>query len=767
MKMPDTVLASITFEGIPKDATPYCPPPFLPAALTLQTPATPDQPSPLMIEIDKSSQVVPNRNALLVGRQAAICDIRITHKSLSRQHALLYYHQSDLSVGSRLPQLMVFDLGTKSGTFVNQQRIEAKMSVPLKNGDVIQFGKSQPPFTVQWNETEKSSQAEQQEVQPQLQQEDESEENVDPFEGLTGRERRQAEIAAMMASLDETPTYSKYVPTDIQQPSTALGNSHEGANPEHNQHITKLQKLVEKHHLPLTNCTDMTVLESSHISSMIMDPTGARFAIGSMDSSLKLYDFAGYNPLNPLPFQNVIIEDGYPIRSMAYSSTGDRLLIATGSSQPYVVDRDGQEIVKFVRGDVYVTDPSKTIGHTAAVTSVGWHPLEKSIVFTTSRDGSLRKWNIDKGKMSFSMLTCEDVVVIKHVKTGRKTIPTCLTVTSSTIATGTECGSLQIYKYPFVSKLRPQQSVRVVPNSVNDEAVVCLVYSVDASKVAVRTQNLVTVWNAAGTLVSSSTPWMMCGDVPIDNVDNNTPTMSFSPSGRLLCVATSRRNEQEKVFVNEIIIYVVPQEGNNKGVNPVHSIPILNNDAANSLFPVSGLSWHVKLNQILVTTTQGFQMFYSTRWSKKGILLTSGRRKKRQAEDDLQELYESRAPPPGTAVRDEHIIAPNALPLFGGEQRRKKKRGEEEHKEALAKHIPQKPAKGVYDTANTLFTQMIMDNQTSTKIQVAGLDPREALAKYKEGKSYISGAYKGNVERILTDKTVEEEEEDMKKNKKS
>mgnify|MGYP003887213031 CR=1 FL=1 len=44
------------------------------------------------IEIGKSSQVIPNRNALVVGRQVSSCDIRITHKSLSRQHALLYYY---------------------------------------------------------------------------------------------------------------------------------------------------------------------------------------------------------------------------------------------------------------------------------------------------------------------------------------------------------------------------------------------------------------------------------------------------------------------------------------------------------------------------------------------------------------------------------------------------------------------------------------------------------------------------------------------------
>jgi WD repeat-containing protein 70 len=752
--------AVLLFEGIPKDATPFCPPPFPAAVLALPSSASSvdkaSPPSPL-IEIGQSSQVVPNRNALLVGRQAATCDIRISQKSLSRQHALLYYyHQESPASTTTLPQLYVFDLDTKSGTFVNQHRIAAKTPVALNNGDLIQFGKAQPSFTVKWD---KKDAADADAVEAP---DNPAETKVDPFEGLMGRERRQAEIAAMMASLDDTPTYTKYVETAVEQITQPTTNTDQD-DPLHQ----KRQKLLEKHHLPLTDSTNMAILESSHISSMTMDPTGARFAIGSMDSSLKLYDFAGFNPMDPVPFQNVIIEDGYPIRSMAYSSSGERLLIATGSAQPYVVDRDGQEIIKFVRGDVYVTDPSRTIGHTAAVTSVGWHPLEKSIVFTTSRDGSLRSWNVDKGKMSFDMLKCSDVVVVKHLKTGRKTIPTCMAVSPSAIAMGTECGSLQIFKYPLVSKLRPQQSVRVVPQNDKDEPVVNVVFSVDASKIATRTAKRVTVWNAAGRLSSSSLPWMTCEDAPIDDSENSTPTIAFSPNGKLLCVATSKRNDQQKGFENVLHIYVVPNDAKDKPSKPVYSIPISNNDGLTMPHPLAGVSWHVKLNQILVTTTQGFQIWYSMEWSKKGILLNSGRHKKRRAEEDLQELYAARAPPPGSAVRDEHIIAPNALPLFGGDQRRKKKRGEEEHEEALAKHIPQKPAKGVYDTANTMFTQMIMDNQTSDKIQVAGMDPREALAKYSEGKSYIGVAYKGNVERILTDKTVEEEEEEMKNKKNS
>jgi len=50
---------------------------------------------------------------------------------------------------------------------------------------------------------------------------------------------------------------------------------------------------------------------------------------------------------------------------------------------------------------------------------------------------------------------------------------------------------------------------------------------------------------------------------------------------------------------------------------------------------------------------------------------------------------------------------------------------------------------------------------------IAGKDPREELFKYSEGKNYVSRAYEGDVQRILAEKTVEEEELDLKSRKRS
>ena len=79
---------------------------------------------------------------------------------------------------------------------------------------------------------------------------------------------------------------------------------------------------------------------------------------------------------------------------------------------------------------------------------------------------------------------------------------------------------------------------------------------------------------------------------------------------------------------------------------------------------------------------------------------------------------------------------------------------------------PQPPAKGFHvggkSSTNSTFTQFIVDATTKGQKAIAGRDPREALFQYKEGKSYISDAYKGNKEVILADKTVEQDEEDQK-----
>ncbi len=711
------------------------------------------------IVIGTPSLVHKDRNYLLVGRQAVSCDIRISHKSLSRQHAVLYYRGSSL---------WVMDLHTKSGTTVNDSRIKAHQPVQLNPNDTIQWAKAQPIFKVRWESPQQTTKAndtvDQAVVTVTLPDtlgvvSSNHDDNNEPVS--TSRSQRHAEIAAMVASLDQAPSYTKYVPTEestssnLPNPTTSTVES------------SRMTTITNKYKLPLQEATTWAVTEStgSSHSAVAMDPSGARFAIGSMDSSLRLYDFGGFNPDNPCPFQNIYVQEGYPTRSIAYAPSGDRYVVATGSAQPRVMDRDGSdEVLEFLRGDVYVTDPAKTSGHTAAVTCVQWHPMEKSIVYTTSRDGSLRMWNVDNGNLAFGMLKCQDVIIVKNLKSGRKTIPTCMAISTKFIAMGTECGSLQIYAHPFVSKLRPQQSTIVQP----DKSILCVVYSADGTKIACRMSTTVVVYTTERRLSKSTTPILTCTNVgTMDEADNSTPTMAFSPNGKVLCIGvTEQRNENGTLHLsNRLDVYLMPKDSSADDTTKkalIFSRPLSGlNDS------IMGLCWHFKLNQVLVTTSKSFQLWYSVDHSQKGVLLSTGaqrRRTKRKLEEDLQEMYQARAPPPGSNVRYEEIIAPNALPMFGGDSKQKRKQKKlDQQEEDIKRKNPQQPSKSVYNTPNTIFAQLVVDNLTANKKVIAGKDPREALAQYSEGKSYISSAYEGNHERILAERTVEEEEDEMKK----
>jgi WD40 repeat protein/pSer/pThr/pTyr-binding forkhead associated (FHA) protein len=723
-----------------------------------------------------------DRRFLVVGRQAAVADLRIDHKSISRKHAVLYYSgDNDSHSHSHNHSLLLCDLGTKKGTKVNG--VALQRPTPLNPNDTVQFGVAHPIFTIQWNRRKDSTAndpAQQQEATleeeetippeeqaatatataivepqdpPEEKEEEEEQEIPEPGAGLTGRAKRQAEIAAMMASLEAQPTYEKFVPSTTEpEPLTTEDKCFQKPQePQQQQQQDYDTSMAQKYKLPLSD--SLQIEHASTISCIAMDPTGARFAVASSDTNVRIYDFAGMNALKPLPFGTFTVQDGYPIQALCYSPNGDRLLVATGSAQPKVLNRDGQELVQLVRGDVYVTDPTKTIGHTATVTCVAWHPLEKDIVITGSRDGSVRWWDLKKGKRQFSMLTCSNIVAIKSGK-GRKTAVTSLAFSPGgrEVAVGTLCGSIQLWN-PTQSKLRPQ---RAVYPTTTTAPIYSLVFSVDGSRLASRSTQACSVWNPA-KLSKSSSPVVDYQGVELDDTSTmETSTIAFSPNGKVLCVPCCPDPKQPcilKFFA----------------VAPDKTTPLLEYPLSSSVVGMAAVQWHAKLNQLLVASSQHdglqLQVLYASQHSKKGALLTAGIQRHKRAEDDLQQLYDSRAPK-GTPVSYGEILTPNALPLFQpeGHASKKGKRKQLDDATAASRH-PEPPRKGFRATTQggvgSTFTQFIVDSTQGKTKSMAGKDPREALFQYQKGKSFISSAYKGNKEHVMAEKTMEQEEDEL------
>jgi len=65
----------------------------------------------------------------LIGRQET-CQLRMPLASVSREHAAIFFDEED--------ELVIEDLGSSNGTFVNQERIDGKEE--LTPGDIVQIG---------------------------------------------------------------------------------------------------------------------------------------------------------------------------------------------------------------------------------------------------------------------------------------------------------------------------------------------------------------------------------------------------------------------------------------------------------------------------------------------------------------------------------------------------------------------------------------------------------------------------------------------------
>ena len=179
------------------------------------------------------------------------------------------------------------------------------------------------------------------------------------------------------------------------------------------------------------------------VSCVAVDPPGARFATGSLDCTVRLYDFNGmttqkrsYRTLEP----GAKKEGAYPIMALSWSPNGECLLVVSGSAQPQVYDRDGHELGEMIRGDMYIRDMRNTKGHVSACTWGQWHPTDRGTAITSSEDGTVRAWD---------MWEMVQTTVIKPapVRAGTRVhVSTCAySGDGSMIGAGLKDGSLHLY----------------------------------------------------------------------------------------------------------------------------------------------------------------------------------------------------------------------------------------------------------------------------------------------------------------------------------
>jgi WD40 repeat protein len=723
------------------------------------------------LSLSQSTSINQSNKFLLVGRQASTADIRIDHKSISRKHAVLYFTKTQqdrqgIGNGHEKNMLMLRDMGGKYGCLLNGSKVNGE--VVLENGSRVQFGNVRESlFTVEIDDellskkpaTEKlATGARDFEKEPDGVGIEEKDEEVQDVPVLTGRAAREAEIAKMMASLDDNPTYTKFKPTADQSAINANNENIPSGKKEQ-----KIPSIATQLKLPITSSITLsTPSQSSSLPTTIsLDPAGSRLIVGLSDTTLRMYDFNGMD-LSAKPFKIVTIQDGHSIVKAAYSNTGDRMIVGTTSAQPMILDRDGHEIIEFNKGDMYVTDMTHTDGHVSNITGVDWHPLNRNLVITSSLDGSVRLWDLDKNKTKFRKLcSAKDKVYRIKSSMGKRTKVTCVVFAPGgrEFACGTICGSVQVWSTAKVGS-RPERVVYDAHLSGSrGMAIHSLTYNFDGKKLASRCMDdgCVKVWDAR-RLSRTAQPLSICKGL---HGLYESVNCAFSPDGRILCAGTCIEPRNITTEYGILKFYRV----DNSTAKTKPSEPIFELDVAQGLSIVN-VTWHNKLNQIIVSLSDGsIRVFYDMKWSSNGAKLpvAKGLRKT----DDLTLLLNSRAPQGSAGVLGE-IRTPHALPLFREEVETKntKRKRENERKDPIKSKRPDLPGTGIKVSEGTSaglnFQQTVLTSAISKNKNIAGKDPREELFKYKEGKEYTKVPYDGD-RRILAEKTLEEEEEEMKK----
>ena len=140
------------------------------------------------------------------------------------------------------------------------------------------------------------------------------------------------------------------------------------------------------------------------ITTISLDPSGSRLVTGSTDCTVKLHDFSSMTPTTLRAFKSVdptatktsANSETHPIHLAAFNpNSPSQILIIPATPQAKIFSRDGEELVEFVKGDMYLRDMHQTKGHISEITTGAWHPTNKNLCVTAGTDSTLRIWDVN------------------------------------------------------------------------------------------------------------------------------------------------------------------------------------------------------------------------------------------------------------------------------------------------------------------------------------------------------------------------------------
>ncbi|CAO3645547.1 unnamed protein product [Cunninghamella blakesleeana] len=463
------------------------------------------------------------------------------------------------------------------------------------------------------------------------------------------------------------------------------------------------------------------------VSSLALDPSGARLVTGGYDYDVKLWDFAGMDKTFR-PFRSIQPFGDYQIHDIQYSITGDSFLISTGSSCVKLFNRDGIEQTEYMKGDPYIRDLRHTAGHVGGVTKIRWHPTDKQTFTTSSQDGTIRIWDVENKRKQ------KDVIAYKSKERGGRSSATAITYThdSKLLAGAFQDGTINLWSSngPFI---RPSI---IIPDAHQKQSETsCLVFSKDNFTLVSRGgDDSVKVWDIRNVKKPVNVQYNL--DIVNPEVD-----VIFSPDERLILTGTACPKGQG---VGKLVMM------DRDSLEIVRTMHIGQSSVVSVL-------WHPRINQIFTGSADGtVHAFYSPTHSARGVKMCVVKEQKKRAVDD----YEI----------DRPIITPHALPMFKTERVKSQKRKLTKiRQDPKLSHKPDMPigSHGVGGRVGQGQQHAIIKGLS--KDTRRDEDPRAALLKYAD-ESTNDPQWVGNIYKETQPTPVfslEEEEEVDHKSKKA
>lgn len=377
------------------------------------------------------------------------------------------------------------------------------------------------------------------------------------------------------------------------------------------------------------------------VTTTTLDPSGSRLITGSNDCTLKFHDFASMTPTTLRSFKSVdpnysktsANSETHPINHVEFNPhAGGTFLCISAHPQAKLMNRDGDVIGEFVKGDMYLRDMNNTKGHISEITTGTWSPVDKNICVTAGTDSTLRIWDVNVRR-------CQKEVIVHKSKASGSAGRTRMTAVvwgspaqggNNLLVSAALDGSLVMWSGngPYA---RPTAEIRDAHTP--DTWTGGIDISPDGRMVVTRGgDNLIKLWDTR----KFKTP-IVTVDHPSTSDVYSVTNIKYSPNGSKIMTGSASGH-----------LHIL----NSGNLKPELVTPV----TAGS--PLITVQWHPKLNQIVTGSANSeVHVLYNPNKSVRGAVDVMSRApKKRHVDDDPNFTTDQ-----STGMSGDSIITPGGL----------------------------------------------------------------------------------------------------------